>query len=55
MLLAKMVPFTLEFMSDDLEGLGHGSTSHTEFGTAVHGTGYTLLHEQIACATSSTG
>ena len=54
MLLAKMVPFTLEFMSDDLEGLGTTAT-YTEHSTAVHNTGYTLLHEQIACATSSTG
>merc|ERR1711894_298880 len=50
----KMVPFTLEFMSDDLEGLGTTAT-YTEHSTAVHNTGYTLLHEQIACATSSTG
>merc|ERR1712150_466392 len=47
----KMVPFTLEFMSDDLEGLGNVAT-YTEFGTAAHNTGYSLLHEQIACATS---
>jgi len=50
----KMVPFTLEFLSDDLEGLGTTAT-FTEHSNAIHGTGYTLLHEQIACATSSTG
>merc|ERR1712150_199936 len=50
----KMVPFTLEFMSDDLEG--HGLTAaYVEYGTANHNTGYSLLHEQIACPTSSTG
>lgn len=42
-------PFTLEFMSDDIEGIG-GESGHTEWQTAVHNRGFELYSTQIACA-----
>jgi hypothetical protein len=42
------VPFTLEFMSDDIEGIG---TTDTEFGTAAntYNQGFNIQHTQLAC------
>ena len=49
--LARRVPFTLEFLSDDLEGLG-SSANDTEFsdGFSQANQGFSLTHRQIACA-----
>jgi len=45
------VPFTLEFMSDDLEGLG-SIDANTEFGVATmpYGQGFNLHFTQLDCA-----
>lgn len=43
------VPFTLEFMSDDIEGIG-GEAGNTEWQTAVHNRGFELYSTQVACA-----
>jgi len=47
----RRVPFTLEFLSDDLEGLG-SSANDTEFsdGFSQANQGFSLTHRQIACA-----
>lgn len=43
------VPFTLEFMSDDIDGIG-GETGNTEFEKAIHNRGFNLHATQIACS-----
>lgn len=46
------VPFTLEFMSDDLEGLGFLLNTDTEYGndaTQSNNQGFNLHHTQLAC------
>lgn len=47
----RRVPFTLEFLSDDLEGLG-SSADDTEFsdGYSQGNQGFSLTHRQIDCA-----
>jgi hypothetical protein len=47
----RRVPFTLEFLSDDLEGLG-SSADDTEFsdGFSQGNQGFSLTHRQIECA-----
>lgn len=42
-------PFTLEFMSDDLEGVG-GESTQTEWEDATANRGFTLVATQVACA-----
>lgn len=48
-------PFTLEFMSDDLDGLGYKVTSESEntdnSGTGNSNRGFQLEHTQVACTT----
>jgi hypothetical protein len=44
------VPFTLEFMSDDLEGQGGEVAGNaSERATAADNRGFQILHEQLAC------
>lgn len=45
----RVAPFQLEFMSDDLEGIG-GETAYTEYEQANTNRGFTLMHTQIACS-----
>jgi len=42
-------PFTLEFMSDDLEGIG-GEAGNTEWQSITHNRGFQLYSAQIACS-----
>jgi hypothetical protein len=42
-------PFVLEFMSDDVEGIG-GESGNTEWQTATHNRGFNLVVQQIDCA-----
>lgn len=50
------VPFTLEFMSDDLDGLGYTISTEPEnsdnLGTNNSNRGFQIEHTQIACTTS---
>jgi len=47
--VARNTPFTLEFMSDDIEGVG-GETGNTEWETAVNNRGFQLNVGQIDCS-----
>ena len=47
--LARNSPFTLEFMSDDLEGIG-GESGNTEWQTLTHARGFKLYSAQVACS-----
>lgn len=49
-------PFRLEFISDDLEGMG-GTGGISEFSSATQAVnrGFTLTHTQIACAAAAAG
>merc|ERR1711874_488942 len=42
-------PFTLEFMSDDIEGIG-GEAGNTEWQTLTHNRGFQLYSAQVACS-----
>jgi hypothetical protein len=42
-------PFVLEFMSDDVDGLG-GETGHTEWEKAANNRGFELVSTQVDCA-----
>lgn len=44
----RATPFILEFMSDDLEGIG-GESGHTEWEQITTGRGFDLISTQIAC------
>jgi len=44
----RTTPFTLEFMSDDLEGIG-GETGFTEWEQITTGRGFELVSTQISC------
>lgn len=44
----RIAPFTLEFMSDDLEGLGI-TAGDSEFTTVTYNQGFSILHTQLAC------
>merc|ERR1712241_1517890 len=43
------VPFTLEFMSDDLEGLGYGNAAVSENAAAATNRGFQIEFAQLAC------
>jgi len=43
------VPFTLEFMSDDLEGLGYGNAADSENAAAATNRGFQIEFAQLAC------
>jgi hypothetical protein len=43
-------PFVVEFMSDDLDGLGFTSAdAEVSSATQAHNQGFVLYHKQIAC------
>jgi len=45
------IPFVLEFMSDDMEGLGMAAADESEGteATQIGNQGFTIVHEQLAC------
>jgi hypothetical protein len=45
----RATPFILEFMSDDLEGIG-GETGHTEYEQLNTNRGFELVSTQLACS-----
>jgi len=45
----RATPFILEFMSDDLEGIG-GETGHTEYEQLTTNRGFELVSTQLACS-----
>ena len=47
--VARNTPFTLEFMSDDIDGQG-GETGNTEWQSATQNRGFQLHVDQIDCS-----
>jgi len=49
------VPFTLEFLTDDLEGLGYANNNNAENTAAANNRGFQIAFAQLACNAANAG